>query len=65
MLYLVDLGYDGYEVIQANDFHELFEEMEKRFDCVPPYKYPICEVKKLGILSFETVKVFKPCLESE
>lgn len=65
MLYLVGLGYDDYEVIQADDFHELFEEMEKRFDCVPPYEYPIYEVKKLGILSFEAIKVFEPCLESE
>lgn len=65
MLYLVGLGYDDYEVIQADDFHEFLEEMEKHFDCVPPYEYSIYEVKELGTLSFDTVKVFKPCLESE
>lgn len=65
MLYLVNLGYDDYEVISANNFHEFLEEMEKRFNCVPPYEYPIYEVKELGVLSFDVVKVFKPCLESE
>ena len=65
MVYLVSLGYDDYEIIKADDFHELLEKMEERFDCVPPYEYSVYELKELGTLSFETVKVFEPCLESE
>ena len=57
MLYLIDLGGGDSEFISADNFHELFEEMEKSCHWVPPYEYPIYEVKKLGVLSFKTVNV--------
>lgn len=64
MLYLVDFDGD-YEIIDADNFNELFQEMEERFDCLPPYEYQIYALKEIGTLSFEIAKVFKPYVERE